>query len=388
MANWVKDYTEKHPELVSKGICGRARSAIHFGRGVGETTAIITSIPVHYFDKAWKPIDTNLIEMSGGWFGAPFTKFRLHPDGRVKHGRYEQYAELPGNPIGLVDGDKIIRNFDFGQQRLILKEDGFRQEIEITRPPTKQEFAKLMAKERGSSPKGFMRRAIVRSRRNSFDIDKQDDLYEWLADAEYPVVIDPDFTGAATDKFIYGNNATYLTARSTASSTEDGLSYIRIGQRYVVGSYYCYRGYVSFDTSAIHNGAIVSQVNLNMTWKERSLTVDADFDVQIVKHDWSSDSEEQAYDNCLSGTADDDIWASWSDFSVNNETSSGNLDTTYVELQGTTYYSLRSSRDENGDAPTQTNDIYVYSYDEATAGYRPNLSVIYTVPARNVITIT
>jgi hypothetical protein len=125
-----------------------------------------------------------------------------------------------------------------------------------------------------------------------------------------------------------------------------------------------------------------------MTWKERSLTVDADFDVQIVKHDWSSDSEEQAYDNCLSGTADDDIWASWSDFSVNNETSSGNLDTTYVELQGTTYYSLRSSRDENGDAPTQTNDIYVYSYDEATAGYRPNLSVIYTVPARNVITIT
>ena len=200
----------------------------------------------------------------------------------------------------------------------------------------------------------------------------------WLADAVYPVTIDPDYAADTADGFVYGNDATYSTARSTSTDFY-ATSDIWVGQKPPAGGYSCYRGFLKFDTSGIADGDTVTQVNLKLT-----PVVDysfADFDVQIVKQDWSSQdplaagNREAAYDNCLSGTADDNIWRNSSGISANTQYTSGNLSTAWVSKTGYTYYSLLGSTDASNSAPIMPEWLQFASQDNATSGYRPLLAV-------------
>ena len=395
MANFAKDFTEQHPELVSKGICKRAKHGIHFGRGNGDVDAIFTGAPMHYLEgRLWEPIDTNLRELPGGWYGAPHLDIKLHPDGRVKAGGYEQFAELPGSPIGKVHGNQIIREFNFGQQRLILTESGFRQETEITRPPTVKELAKLIAVEKGSLLGQYNRRAKVRDAKGSLvDYKSVKDISDFLKDAVYPVVIDPDFSAGSTSGEIVGINAVYATARSTSNDSDQNVITINAGQ-YVSGSNYIVkRSFLAFDTSSIPDSNIIYKVNLTLT-----ISVDAsavNFDVQIVKTDWSSNTDfsnatqrENAYDACLADAADDNKWRNTSGVSENTPYTSGSLNNNWISKTGTTYYGLRSSRDKSNTTPTDNEYVEFYSNGYVVTAHRPILAVLYSSNKPGVIAFT
>ena len=195
--------------------------------------------------------------------------------------------------------------------------------------------------------------------------------------AVYPVTIDPDFASGASYGTVRGANATYSTAHSTAA-----LSYVN---RLYVGqttSFICYRGYLKFDTSSIPDTDTVDQVILRMVALTDQST--ADFDVQIVKYNWSaqdplaSGNMEAAYDGCLAANADDSIWRNTNGMSINTQYTSGNLSTAWVNKTGTTYYGLRSNLDANATQPSALQNVILATPDDATANYRPCLIVDYT----------
>ena len=204
--------------------------------------------------------------------------------------------------------------------------------------------------------------------------------YTWLQAAVFPVEIDPS-TDIAADMLsynaVYGQNLTYATARSTSTDLNNRTA---VSQ---ASDYSVERSFIKFDTSSL-SGYTVTQVNMKLT--PTTDASDTDFDVQIVKQDWSAqdpiaaDNREAAYDNCLSGTADDNIWRSTSGISVDTTYTSGNLATAWVSTTGTTYYSLRSSRDFSNTTPTGSESILFGEPDHATTAYRPVLVVVYTTP--------
>lgn len=187
---------------------------------------------------------------------------------------------------------------------------------------------------------------------------------------------------------IYGMNAVYSIARSTATSIYSQDKYYVGQSATAVPIYYVYRWFLKFDTSVIPDGNTITQVNLKMVALEDN-SVDADFDVVIKKCNWSaydpaSDvNKESIYDLILSSTADNNIWRNTSGISINTQYTSGNLDTAYVNKSGWTYYALLSSRDVSGTAPVPggggaSENVRLASQDHATTGYRPVLTVVHT----------
>lgn len=192
-----------------------------------------------------------------------------------------------------------------------------------------------------------------------------------------------DLSGHVNDGYVRGLNATYSVARSTSQSYDDGNEFVQIGQ--LGPSIYVLRAFLKFDTSVIDPLAYISQVNLKMVCT--SDTSGTDFDVQIVKQDWSAQdplsdaNREAAYDNCLAGTADNSIWRNTSGMTVGIQYASGNLDTTWINRSGFTYYSLRSSRDFGNIEPPGSEYIDIGSQTNATVAYRPKLSITYVYPS-------
>lgn len=191
----------------------------------------------------------------------------------------------------------------------------------------------------------------------------------------------------AADAYIVGENAVYATARGTATG-HGAAGTMRAGQ-WFIPPYYCYRSMLVFDTSAIGAGAIVNQVNMILTCTTNATPTD--FDVQIVKQDWSAQNpidaanRDAAYDGCLAGAADDNIWRNTAGIAVNTPYTSPNLDTAWVNVAGLTYYSLRSDRDFTGVAPAGQEYIFLASSDHATPAYRPQLVIDYTLPAAGLL---
>ena len=222
---------------------------------------------------------------------------------------------------------------------------------------------------------------------------------DYLADPQrqYPVIIDPDFTGSTVDGYIQGGGSDhiYSIARSMSTSYDSISETLWVGQRLSkvfrdedwIYSYYVNRGFLKFDTTLIPDAATVTQVNLKLTTSVDNSTT-ANFDVQIVKQDWSAQdplsdaNREAAYDNCLSGTADDNIWRNTNGIAVNTQYASGNLNTSWISKTGKTYYSLRSSLDYAGTEPALGNQyIELYTQESTTVGYRPVLTVVYSGPS-------
>ena len=387
MANWAK----LQEQLTGLPVVKRAKHSIHFDKGNGEIVANFSGAPCHYQDTdgLWKPIDTKLLLLPDGFYGSPHSDVKIHKDGRVKAGGYQQKSALVAAKEGVVDGDKIVREFKFGTQYLYMKEDGFRQETVITRPPTTAEAKYLIASESGELPSKYKRSDITA-------VDADGAVHEfvnlgqfkkWLDAAAYPVTIDPDFTRGTVDGYIYGKDATYSTARSTS------FGFDTTGQSIVVGQNstgkYVYRGYLVFDTSSIGSGSTVTQANLTMmcVYNGGALT---DFDVQIVKQDWSgqnpitADNREAAYDNCLTADADDSIWQNSDGISTGVQLTSGNLSTAWINKSGSTYYSLRSSRDYSNTEPSTVETLSLGTSERSTESYRPVLSVTYTAGSTGV----
>lgn len=390
MANWAAYKQQEIALPVHK----RARHSIHFMRPDGLIQAEFTGAPCHYLDGAeWKPIDTKLQAKSGGWYGCPHSDVIVHPDGRVavEGTDYSQYTALPGTPTGKLDGDRIVRKFTGGRQYLYVTESGFRQEIVLDKIPslTVANAQKLLATVSGSLPLKYIASQLTAMDADgkTYTYDSLTNLRAWMTAAKYPVMIDPDFSDGTADGHVYGTNADYATARATSSDISVANVTLLVGQ---TAAFMVLRGFLLFDTSSIGSGSNVTQVNLKLTsGGDTSVT---DFDIQIVKQDWSAQNplaagnREAAYDNCLSGTADDSIMRSTSSgWVANTQYTSGNLSTSWVSKTGTTYYSLRSSRDLAGTQPTGNEYVAVDSANHGTSEYRPVLTVLYSSPRRRAL---
>jgi hypothetical protein len=185
-----------------------------------------------------------------------------------------------------------------------------------------------------------------------------------------------DFASGTAFGSILGASTSWDTARSTSAAIEANVS---IGLTMVASTHYPFRSFLQFDTSEIPDAATITQVNLRMVCITDSSGVD--FDIQIVKQNWTSPlaagNREANYDGCLAGTADDSIWRNTNGMSVNTQYTSGNLDPTWVNKTGITYYSLRSSFDFGNSDPGATARVYLGTPTDATVGYRPVLIVTY-----------
>lgn len=372
MANWAK----LQEDTIGLPVYKRAKHGIHFDKGNGEVLANFVGKPCHYQDGGlWKPIDTKLLLGGDGFYGCPHSPVRISKEGRVKVDGtdYQQYTELP-SATGLVDNDRIVRTFSFGEQRMWVTEDGYRSEIQLNRIPTLAEARKVITSQSGKLSKQYLKSLTTATDAdgNMHTVTTLSAFRTWLASAKFPVVIDPDFAVSTAYIYLYGNNATYLTARSTVSGGVTS-TFFRAGQ---TTGFFVLRSVCKFDTSSIGANSTVTQANLKL--KDKENYSDTDFDVQIVKTDWSSGTNEQIYDNILANDADDSIFYNTSSYSANQFHTSGNLSTTWVSKTGTTYYGLRSSRDVAATQPSGNEYVSFYPPTDATEGNRPILTVLYS----------
>ena len=303
----------------------------------------------------------------------------IHLDGRVKvkGSNYEQLTDLPGSPVGFLDSDRIVRAFPGGVQVLLLLEDGFREEIILD----KKTSHKFLVHKTGKLPARFLEHLPVAVDGKGDQVQFTDDtsFVQWLDQAAYPVKIDPDFTAGSSFGRVRGGNASFSTARSTSSSSSASGDSQTLGMQ---PGYYIDRYFLQFVTSPIPDDASIDQVNFTSVCVGDWST--DDFDVQIVKQNWSAQdpiaagTREAAYDGCLAGTADDSIWRNTSGMSLNTQYTSGNLSTAWINKTGNTYYSLRSAEDFNNSSPTSNEFISLATQEHATEAYRPILTVTYS----------
>ena len=213
--------------------------------------------------------------------------------------------------------------------------------------------------------------------------------HAWLAEAQYPVRVDPDtYYGATTDGHIAGVSNDYATAHATSSNYDTTETYFVVGQSYSEGSYYVYRGFLEFDTSGIADDATVSQVNLYMMayWVLGDV-----FTVRVHKYDWATPigegNQEANYDGALA-SAFDANWQKMDEVYTDEMYGSSNLDTTWVSKVGFTRYALLSDLDVSATQPDSSDLIFIYSQDIAWEDCRPYLAVTLAPPPGSLLMLT
>lgn len=390
MANWAR----LQEQLTGKRVIKRARHAIHFDNGDGTITANISGKPCHYQDTdgLWKAIDTKLLLLPDGFYGSPHSDVKIHKDGRVKAGGYQQKSALVDAKEGVVDGDKIVREFKFGTQYLYMKEDGFRQETVITRPPTTAEAKYLIASESGKLPSKYKRSDITA-------VDADGAVHEfvnlgqfkkWLDAAAYPVTIDPDFDASASlgDSWIDSISPTYQHGGYPAS---------KVGPDH--------KTLMRFNLSSVTTGSVCTAASLHL-FVETKINESATLKLHKVSDangDWVTGT---GLTGAVKGKA---CWnqkgyntADWAGSAGLSTAGTDYIDTILASLAISGTYAVNTEheltfnasglavlQDWFGDA---TNNGFVFtstavmeeqrhhSYEASTESYRPVLSVTYTAP--------
>lgn len=425
MANWVADFLARNPDAAARPVVRRHRSALHLEGEGGTTVAYVAGHPLHYQSApgVWLPIDTTLQTVVGG-YAAPHLGIVLATDGSVVvDGGYghitrrvglfnpvtRAFAAVRTLPAAAVSGDSLVRTVGPFQQVIRLTESGVHEELTLASAPAGDATSWFVVESELTGvalPDGWVdsewtvaayrfpvpvatdaNGQTLPCRRFARTVLGRKMLYTGvavsaLATAAYPVTIDPDFTVDTNSGRVSGQASTYATARGTGTQDLNNQTVNIVGQFFSSAPLYiCYRQYLRFDTSSIGSGSTVTSVTMTLTATADSSTTD--FDVQIVKYDWSalspvSSNIDAVYDGILAGTADTNIWRNTSGMSINTNYASGALDTSWVSKTGYSYYGLRSSRDASNTAPTGSEYITLGGVANATSAYRPYLTVAYT----------
>ncbi len=188
----------------------------------------------------------------------------------------------------------------------------------------------------------------------------------------------------AASGVVRGTDANYATARSTA--TEFSQAELIVGQGLYTGAYTVNRIFLKFDTSVLPPSAIVTKVRLRLgIYSVASSEV---FDIQVVEQDWSEQDPlsaidadiETAYDGCLAGDLASVVFtapAITSRPGGHYVAYSDDLDIERVDIDGSTYYSLRSSLDYDGEQPALIDYCNLAPTDYFLEFYRPALVIDY-----------
>lgn len=169
-----------------------------------------------------------------------------------------------------------------------------------------------------------------------------------------------------------GEAVTYTTARNT--STKSSTSAVNFGQ--ALPPYYVSRAYISFNTSGITG--TIEKVRLG--WKGDNGKVADDFTGIVKKYDWAGltfgSNREAMYDGALAATSEtNDMGLMGRCSSQNTIYYSGDLDTSWINMGGTTYYALVSLEDVNSSAPARPEYFLITAvYLEITARISMSMS--------------
>lgn len=205
----------------------------------------------------------------------------------------------------------------------------------------------------------------------------------WLKDSVGAITIDPptDYYGETADGYIYGRSATYSVARSTSYGCYSADAVAYIGQNFVASEYIIYRGYLSFDTSAIPDDATVTAATLYVCADADESTTD--FLVRCYRYAWVEalcTNQEANYDGAygagatLEGTLRDTA-AGWVAGTYYNLA----VATAGINKTGDTKYDLVSSRDVAGTVPTGLERVQARTADYADTTSDPYLSITYSL---------
>ena len=185
----------------------------------------------------------------------------------------------------------------------------------------------------------------------------------------------------AADGHIRGLSTSYATARSTSTDTDIASTANTVGQTLAGGTnYIIFRGFLSFDTSAIPDDATIDSATLGVCADADNSTTD--FNVQVYRYAWveTLDGNREAnYDGAYGGSATlegtlrntADGWSSGTFYTLA-------VDTAGINKTGDTKYALVSSRDVGNNTPTGSESVNWRSGDYAGTTSDPYLEVTYT----------
>lgn len=179
---------------------------------------------------------------------------------------------------------------------------------------------------------------------------------------------------ASLSGYVYGQNATYSTARTTATSTSG--AFIVVGQNWSGAVYECQEGFIQFDTSALPDGATITGVTLKLypsfDNSGTDFTINVlgfDWGASLTTADWRTPTQAAALTNYGS-------YATASGWSGGYKSITGNASfIAAINKTGMTYIMLVSSRWQAGNTPTGGEYVQPQNYDGANP---PQLVIDYT----------
>jgi hypothetical protein len=197
----------------------------------------------------------------------------------------------------------------------------------------------------------------------------------------FPVVIDPTLSVNShhNDGFISSSSTSYNTAWSATSGTVDSSStYLTIGQKkagFPISTYYIYRGFVLFNTTALPSNAYLDSAILSLYKKDDYSTTDFAITVQNGQPTYPHNPLQTGdYDKgYYSGNGGSLNTA----YFVNGRNNITVTELGWINETGWTKFCLRSSRDISGTAPTGNEYVNVYSTDAPLQTYVPKLIITY-----------
>ena len=190
-----------------------------------------------------------------------------------------------------------------------------------------------------------------------------------------------DYYGSTDDGRIWGQNATYSTARTTSYGSDATSTTHELGQ-IQSGIWYLSAGFLRFDTSGIDDGDDIASAELYVCADADSST--EDFDVDVYELDWVdalSSGREGKYDAArTSGTLEGTLrstsagWSSGTYYSLEVEGSR-------ISKTGDSGYVLVSDEWIDGNQPSNDERVYWRSANYTGTSSDPYLSVTIGVSA-------
>jgi hypothetical protein len=195
----------------------------------------------------------------------------------------------------------------------------------------------------------------------------------------FPVVIDPTLTvySSSNDGYIYTSNPNYYTGRNASTGTVgDSASTLYIGQRKFGSTYFQYRGFVLFNTTALPSNAYVDTAvvslykNSDYSSTDFSLTIQNGQPTYLHNPLQSTDYNKNDYSGNGGSFNTSGFGSGYNSINLNSDGRG------WLNKTGWTKLCLRSNKDINGTAPSGNEFVIVYASEQGS-GYQPKLVITY-----------
>ncbi|HVQ01594.1 MAG TPA: PKD domain-containing protein [Candidatus Thermoplasmatota archaeon] len=195
----------------------------------------------------------------------------------------------------------------------------------------------------------------------------------------FPVVIDPTLTlySSSSDGRLCNHSTNYLNSwNALTSNGMVDVTHIAIGQSKQTLTYYIYRGFVFFNTSALPSNAIIDNATLGLYKSSDSSATDFLITIQNGQPTYPHDPP-QTGDYSKTHYSGNGGTLNTSGFGNGyNNISLTSDGISWINRTGWTKLCLRSNRDINGTTPMGNEYVTVYATEQGN-GYQPKLVIAY-----------